>query len=256
LSGRAQGVQHLTLTQPGGMPGMPVMTGIQKTTNGVQLTWDGPSGYYQVWHKIHLTDSSWLAVGPQTNLSRTATITNVQDNDFFRVFGPSPSYAGAMACAPCHGNIYPPVTNTPHASAFTDPVFMTLGGQTNPSCLACHTVGYGLPTGFVSASPDAIAGRGSMRKLPWPGRQSHVGQYGRSDGCSAEWNWPRRFAAAVTAPGSPRRKWSLIIRPLFLEDWSASPHAPWCPTCCSPWRLPRPISAVAVGAIPVRPGSP
>ena len=67
LSGRAQGVQHLSLTQPGGMPGMPVMTGIQKTTNGVQITWDGPSGYYQVWHKLHLTDASWLAVaGPPT----------------------------------------------------------------------------------------------------------------------------------------------------------------------------------------------
>ena len=150
LGTEAQGVQHLSITQPGGMPGMPVMTGIQQTTNGIVLTWDGPSGYYQVWHKIHLTDSSWLAVGPQTNLSRTATITNVQGNDFFRVFGPSSSYAGAMACAPCHGNIYPFVTNTPHAGAFTDPVFMTLGGQTNGSCLACHTVGYGLPTGFMS----------------------------------------------------------------------------------------------------------
>ena len=77
LTTGAQGVQHLSITQPGGMPGMPVMTGIQKTTNGVQITWDGPSGYYQIWHKLHLTDATWLTVGRPTNLSRTATSTNV-----------------------------------------------------------------------------------------------------------------------------------------------------------------------------------
>ena len=51
LSGWAQGVQHLSITQPGGMPGIPVMTGIQQATNGIVLTWDGPSGYYHVYHK-------------------------------------------------------------------------------------------------------------------------------------------------------------------------------------------------------------
>jgi hypothetical protein len=35
LPGWAQGVQHLTIIQPGGMPGLPIMTGIQKSTNGV-----------------------------------------------------------------------------------------------------------------------------------------------------------------------------------------------------------------------------
>ena len=32
------------------------------------------------------------------------------------------------------------------------PDFVAAGGQTNSSCLSCHTVGYGLPTGFVSQS--------------------------------------------------------------------------------------------------------
>ena len=30
------------------------------------------------------------------------------------------------------------------------------GGQTNASCVACHTVGYGLPTGFVSAGQTPL----------------------------------------------------------------------------------------------------
>jgi len=156
LTGPAQGVQHLSITQPGGMPGMPVMTGIQQNTNGITLTWDGPSGYYQLFHKLRLTDLSWLAVGPQTNLIRAATVTNANVSDFFRVFGPSANFAGALACAPCHGNVYSTVINTPHFGAFTNSVFAELGGQTNSSCLACHTVGYGLPSGFVSASQTPL----------------------------------------------------------------------------------------------------
>ena len=64
LSGWAQGVQHLSIMQPGGMPGMPVMTGIQQTTNGFSLTWDGPSGYYHLYQKSRLTDRK-LAGGGQ-----------------------------------------------------------------------------------------------------------------------------------------------------------------------------------------------
>lgn len=149
LSTGAQGVVHLSITQPGGMPGMPVMTGIQKTTNGVQIMWDGPSGYYQVWHKLRLTDATWLTVGKPTNLSRTATITNGYSNDFFRVSGPGPQYAGSQTCAGCHGNIHDTEVNTAHAQAFQ--ALQQIHQDTNPSCLACHTVGYGLPTGFSDA---------------------------------------------------------------------------------------------------------
>src|SRR5258708_34185537 len=69
----AQNVQHLTITQPGGMPGLPVVTGIERGTNQVTVTWDGPSGYYQLFHK-GLADSKWQPVGGPTNLSRRATL--------------------------------------------------------------------------------------------------------------------------------------------------------------------------------------
>ena len=150
LSASAQNVQHLSITQPGGMPGLPVMTGIQRVTNGVTVTWDGPSGYYQVLQKVNLNDSKWVNWGKATNLVRRATITTITSNSFFRVFGPSPQYAGSQACAVCHQNIHDTETKTPHAGAFTNAQFVAEGGQTNSSCLACHTVGYGLPTGFVS----------------------------------------------------------------------------------------------------------
>jgi hypothetical protein len=40
--------------------------------------------------------------------------------------------------------------HTRHAAAFTNALFVADGGQTNSSCLACHTVGFDLPTGFAN----------------------------------------------------------------------------------------------------------
>ena len=146
----AQNVPHLSTTQPGGMPGLPVMGGVERLTNGVQVTWDGPSGYYQVYQKSNSLLAPWVALGKATNLVRYAVITKLYSNAFFRVSGPSPQYIGAQGCAGCHDNIRATELKTPHAGAFTNAYFVAAGGQTNSSCLPCHTVGYGLPTGFVS----------------------------------------------------------------------------------------------------------
>jgi hypothetical protein len=124
------------------------MTGIAQTTNGVTVTWDGPSGYYQLFQKQSLTSGTWQPLGRATNLSRMATITIIYSNDFFRVAGPPPQYIGSQACAECHGNIHDTELNTKHASAFQ--TLKQIHQETNSSCLPCHTVGYGLPTGFRS----------------------------------------------------------------------------------------------------------
>jgi hypothetical protein len=152
----AQNVQHLTITQPGGMPGLPVMTGIERVTNGVNVTWDGPSGYYQVYQKSNSLLAPWVALGKATNLVRYAVITKLYSNAFFRVSGPAPKYAGSKVCLTCHLSICQYVTNTPHASAFSSPAFKAAGGQTNSSCLPCHTVGYGLPTGFGITNKNGV----------------------------------------------------------------------------------------------------
>src|SRR5205807_5599541 len=67
---QAQRVQHLSITQPGGIPGQPTLTGIVPATNGVTVTWDGPSGYYQLFQKKSLADPTWKPVGARTNLAR------------------------------------------------------------------------------------------------------------------------------------------------------------------------------------------
>jgi len=145
----AQEVQHLTITQPGGMPGLPVITGIERGTNGLSVTWDGPSGYYQLFQKLGLRDPNWQPAGG-LNASRKATITTLSSNAFFRVLGPAPQYAGAAVCLECHETIHNLQSDTRHVGAFTNAEFVAQGGQTNTACLACHTVGYRLPTGFIS----------------------------------------------------------------------------------------------------------
>ena len=140
---------HLTVTQPGGMPGVPVITGAEKLTNGVRISWYGPPGFYQIVKKGSLNDKTWQAVGGRTNASGMATITGLTSNAFFRVSGLAPQYAGSQACAECHQGLHDSVNYTKHAGAFTNAAFVASGGQTNSSCIACHTVGYGLPNGFV-----------------------------------------------------------------------------------------------------------
>ncbi len=144
----AQEIQHLSITQPGGMPGLPVMTGIERVTNGVQVTWDGPSGYYQLLQKLSLKDPTWQPVGGRTNLSRNAIVSTTSSNAFFRVLGPSPQYAGAETCTECHGQVHNTVMNTRHTRAF-ETLKQAHEDQT-ASCLPCHTVGNKLPTGFTS----------------------------------------------------------------------------------------------------------
>ena len=80
------------------------------------------------------------------------TVAVAAGNAFFGVSGPSANYLGSQGCTECHGSIQTTVLMTPHATAFSDAGFAAAGGQTNPSCLGCHTVGYQLPTGFVSKS--------------------------------------------------------------------------------------------------------
>ena len=100
-SANAEDIQHLTITQPGGMPGLPVMTGVQRVSNGVSVTWFGPAGYYQLFEKTNMTDAAWRAVGG-LRLTNQAILNSSHAGSFFSVSGPTASYAGSRACLECH----------------------------------------------------------------------------------------------------------------------------------------------------------
>jgi len=161
LRASGQSVQHLSMTYEGGMPGSNVVTGVTVLTNkvkvtGVKVTWDGPSGYYQLFESPDTNNPDWMALTRHNILARRATVPARYSNAFFKVSGPSPLYAGSETCAECHAPVLNTQIHTLHAVAFNNALFDADGGQTNSSCLACHTVGFDLPTGFISQSetPD------------------------------------------------------------------------------------------------------
>ena len=218
LPGRAQGVPHLATVQPGGMPGIPVMAPLILVTNGVRLSWDGPAGYYQVLQKSNSLTAPWVALGKDTNLACTATITKLYSNAFFRVSGPAPNYAGAKQCLACHLAVCKYETNTAHAGAFTSSAFKALGGQTNASCLPCHTVGYGLPTGFVSAAATPQLEGVQCENCHGPDA-NHVAS---EDDPTV---YPRVEVAATLCGGCHSASHTTFTNPPTYEEWSASGHA-------------------------------
>jgi hypothetical protein len=218
MTAAAQPVQHLSTTQPGGMPGTPVMENISKLTNGVQIIWDGPSGYYQVFQKSNSLTAAWLALGKATNLVRTATITQLYSNAFFRVSGPAPKYAGSRICISCHLNVCRFETNTAHAGAFSSVAFQASGGQTNASCLPCHTVGYGLPTGFVSATATPLLGGVQCENCHGP-----AGNHAASEDDPTV--RPRAEIAATVCGGCHTASHTTFTTAPTFEEWSSSGHA-------------------------------
>ena len=151
----AEEIQHLSITLPGGMPGLPLMGPIQQVSNGVSVTWFGPAGYYQLFEKPSISATNWSPVGG-LRLTNQAILSMSHTGSFFSVSGPAARYAGARACLECHPGPHATLMNTAHGGAFTNQMFVIQGGQTNASCLACHTVGYGLPTGFAVTNRNGI----------------------------------------------------------------------------------------------------
>lgn len=218
LPATAQTVQHLAIAQPGGMPGLPVMTGITRLTNGVQLTWDGPPGYYQVYQRSNRLNAAWMALGKATNLAGTATITTLYSNAFFRVSCPAPQYAGSKVCISCHASVCSFETNTPHAAAFTNAAFVMAGGQNNASCLPCHTVGFGLPTGFVSVSATPQLAGVQCENCHGPAARHAAAE----DDPSVR---PRVELAATMCGGCHSASHTTYTNAPTFEEWSGSGHA-------------------------------
>ncbi len=229
LAAPAQNAQHLTITQPGGMPGLPVVTGITRASNGVSITWDGPSGYYQVFESGSLTNKKWTAAGGDTNLNRQATVKTTASNEFFRVSGPAPQYAGWQTCAGCHSPILSTVQQTAHAAALTNAEFAAGGGETNASCLSCHTVGFGLPTGFTN-----------LTKTPKLGGVQCENCHGPADYHAANPDDPTlvpRVELASTMCGGCHSvrysEWAASRHPLVIAGLSATNEVDHCGRCHS-----------------------
>jgi len=211
---------HLSIVQPGGMPGWPVLTGIENVdSNRVQVIWDGPSGFYQLRTRPSVTGGTWQPVGAPT-AARTLEVPVNATQSFFRVVGPAPYYAGSQACAECHPGIHTSELDTRHAHALV--TLKNIGQASNASCLPCHTVGFGLPTGFVSETLTPKLGGVQCENCHGPGALHAANPFDASVKPRAE--------LAATVCGGCHQSIPLpapISRPTLphYEDWSQSGHA-------------------------------
>ena len=225
-AGAAEEIQHLSITLPGGMPGLPMMGPIQQISNGVSVTWFGPAGYYQLYEKTNMTVSTWRAVGG-LRLTNQAILSSNHAGSFFRVSGPSASYAGSQACLECHSGTHATVMKTAHTRAFTNHSFAVQGGQTDQSCLACHTVGYGLPTGFAVTNRNGVLTYSTH--LAAVQCENCHGPAGRHAANPADFTVRPRVEIAATMCGGCHNAQSVpslvaATHPPYYENWNSSAH--------------------------------
>lgn len=130
----------------GGVCPFPIITSTTSTsTQSVSVNWTGFAGPYKVERIQKLGDTNWTQVGSTRDMS--LTLSQGGPVGFFRVQAPSPNFAGAAKCMQCHVG-HTSWSDTAHAAAYDS--LKSIGMQKNASCLPCHTVGFGAPTGFIN----------------------------------------------------------------------------------------------------------
>jgi len=132
----------------GGMPAVPIITSVAVQTQRLTIHWTGTAAPYWIYGTAGIGDRPWEPVaGPLQALSWSLPAPT--NHAFFRVAGRSPEFAGASACVSCHEDAHLHWAGTTHAQALQ--TLKKIRAETNRLCLPCHTVGYGLPTGFATA---------------------------------------------------------------------------------------------------------
>jgi hypothetical protein len=141
--------QPVGLTE-GGLSPKPVITAITDDSGMTTVRWSGFLKPFELQGSPSASSAVW-----QTLLSgittTEASVAQSGDMQILRVGSPTPLYAGSYVCGACHEDKHAEWAETRHAGAYEtlksihmeDPKY---------GCVACHTVGYGLPTGFRDAA--------------------------------------------------------------------------------------------------------
>ncbi len=131
----------------GGVDPRPNITSVQRSETDLLLKWTGLGGPYHVERRTSVTDGSWTAVGDNT-MDDSLSVPPDGDIGFLRIQGPRPDYVGQSVCRGCHMGVHDSWAETVHSGALE--TLKQIGQGANAECLPCHTVGFGLPGGFVS----------------------------------------------------------------------------------------------------------
>jgi PKD repeat protein len=119
-------------------------------------------------------------------------------------------FVGQAKCVGCHTDKINDWSGTVHASALS--ALTSIGMGSNPSCLPCHTVGFGQPGGFVDATTTPQLANVQCENCHGSAN-AHINVSGMQ-------YHPVKTLAAETC-GSCH---SGTVHPTF-EEWQSSPHA-------------------------------
>ena len=132
--------------------GVPAATTITPTygTNTVTFSWYGMRGWSTIQASSDFVTWTNFASTMATAHAWSVTVTNPGGGSLYFRLLQSNGYAGSDQCSSCHAGNYNSEINTPHGSALS--LLSAIHQDNNPSCLPCHTVGYGQPTGYTNAT--------------------------------------------------------------------------------------------------------
>jgi hypothetical protein len=135
---------HLQGIHVGGMPPEPIINSLTRDGANLTMTWDGFTGPYRVESTTNVQSGQWEVIGSPTYFKTTTFRAGAMG--IIRISGPAPAFAGATNCLPCHKNVHDNWMGTTHATALE--TLKKIGMGNNAACLPCHTVGFGLSTGY------------------------------------------------------------------------------------------------------------
>jgi hypothetical protein len=151
LSAQAADMYQPPSATPGGVQAQSQITGITTAGSNTTVCWYGMQGWYSVEMSTN-NAPPWTSVGT-TSASAFSNCLSVANggnsNAFFRL-NQNNAYVGSGGCAGCHGDKFAQESQTRHFSALD--TLKKIGMDKNPSCLPCHTVGYGQPTGYTDST--------------------------------------------------------------------------------------------------------
>ena len=153
-----------TMYQPtsltaGGVPSQATITSVTPvggTSN--MVSWYGMRGWYTVLMSTNagMGATNYAPVGgavPASDYAGSNMVNNGGSSFGLVWLVQTNYYASSGACSGCHGDKYSQWSKTDHASAVSrilNPNGTFTSSHANASCLPCHSVGYGQPTGFTN----------------------------------------------------------------------------------------------------------
>ncbi|MCB1125748.1 MAG: cytochrome c family protein, partial [Verrucomicrobiae bacterium] len=153
-------------TAVGGLNPRPTIHTLTEEGGSVTLGWQGLTPPYQVEGSPSAADPIWQAIGG-IQAGTSATLDVASPMEIFRVRAADPIYVGAKECGRCHRDVHTQWNETGHAHALQ--TLANIGMDHNASCLGCHVVGLGQPSGFVSAEQTPQLGGVQCENCHGPG---------------------------------------------------------------------------------------